>query len=311
MAYLSTQSDDAQTVELIALDLRTRRIRWRETWPDILARSLIGPVFTERPGALSLSPDGTRLFVADALQGNTRGMLVLDLATRTPVGFVPGFSVGVAGLVAVPAGTNFPRGIMLAAATPTATSASTLFLIDPDTFAIVDSIPNLVPAGVGSISNLVLTPNGQDVYGARQGQLIRIDLPSRSVTARTTTTPFAGGIAVSPDGRSVFVADHGDFFDSPGSGKIFRYATNLDPLPPVQLPTNLSDPVLVSHDVAVSADNRTLYVTSGTSQTGPLFGPQPGRLLIVDLESGSTRVVPLNDWNPVTIIVVSAGGSEP
>ncbi len=318
VVYLSTQTGDANTVELIALDLMTRRIRWRETWSAILARSLVGPVFTQLPFALTTDPSGTHLYVADASKGSIHGVLVLDLATRTPVDFLPRLVIGLFGLAVAQPTAEFPNGVVLAAATqdPNATpSVSSLFLIDPATRELIDSIPNLTPLvdrRGGSIDRLVVAPGGREVFGIGSGYLVKVDLPTRTVLARTTTTIFAGGLAVAPDGASIFVADQGDNRDSPGSGTIFRYDANLQSLPPIPLPTNLPrDPVLVSHAVAVSGNSRTLYVTAGTGSIGPLFGSQPARLLIVDLNSGAVKVVPLGDWNPQSVFVVHGPGGAP
>ena len=48
---------------------------------------------------------------------------------------------------------------------------------------------------------------------------------------------------------------------------------------------------------AVSADGRLLFVSSGTGPVGPTFGPQPGRLFVVDRATGAlVRTVDIGDW---------------
>src|SRR6185312_14022415 len=107
--------------------------------------------------------------------------------------------------------------------------------------------------------------------------------------------------------------DAGDGRDTPGSGTIFRYDAALHPLPPIQLPTNLppSRQLLVTNFLAVSADSRTLYATSGDADLGPSFGFEPARLLIIDLPTGSVRAVPLGDSEPTFVYLHRAVPASP
>lgn len=313
VAYGSTYAVGSSLADLFALDLRTLRLRWHERRSDIAARSTVGPI-TLGDAGMCTSRDGTRLFVG-ASTTDGFGVAAIDLATRTPVMFGRSLQVvGVEDLVLAPPRAGFPDGILLAAGVedPNASpSTSMLFLIDPNTLAVIDSIPNLTPpinGRGGSIFHLVVAANGRDVYGDGLGWVVEIDLDTRAVIALTPTTPFALGMAVAPDGSAVFIADGGDFFDTPGSGTIFRYDAGLHPLTPIQLPTNLPphQEALTTSSVAVSADGHTLYVTSGDADLGPNFGFEPARLLIVDLPTGHVRAVALGDAEPQAVYLRAA-----
>jgi DNA-binding beta-propeller fold protein YncE len=148
--------------------------------------------------------------------------------------------------------------------------------------------------------------DGRTVYLTSVDSMYRFDLVAKEVLARTSLPGLSGGITISPDGRTIYATDGGDSFNSPGSGKIAVFDADLNPQPPIDLGTsaavNGQPPSM--QGAAVSSDGRMLYVAAGTPSRGPLYGPQPARLLVVDCSTRRLlRAIPLNDWAPAGVYV--------
>lgn len=129
---------------------------------------------------------------------------------------------------------------------------------------------------------------------------------AKEILARTPLPGLGGGIAFSLDGRTIYVTDGGDLFDTPGSGQIAVFDADLNPQPPIDLRTSAAvnghPPSM--HGAAGSSDGRMLYVAAGTPSRGPLYGSQPARLLVIDCSTRRLlRAIPLNDWAPAGIYV--------
>jgi hypothetical protein len=61
---------------------------------------------------------------------------------------------------------------------------------------------------------------------------------------------------------------------------------------------------LATQWAAVSNDGQDVYITAGTASGGPLFTPQPGRVLVVDAARRRlTGEILLNDWRPKEVLV--------
>jgi DNA-binding beta-propeller fold protein YncE len=116
--------------------------------------------------------------------------------------------------------------------------------------------------------------------------------------------PYSWGVAVSPDSRSVYVANVGSLAPSgSGTGAVSQYDVGpggaLSPKSPATVPAG-ERPI----GVAVSPDGRSVYVTNGESDTLSQYSVGPGG----GLSPKSPATVPTGP-NPAGVAVSPDGGS--
>lgn len=306
-----TAFDSAGRV-LLAVDTHSQGIVWRESLSDPVrfqGTSVAGDY------GLAVSPDEQRLFVASARRAapadTSPGIAVLDAASRDLIGFIGPLWVQPGGLATMLPGPALTRGAILVVGRrqrEEQPSQDWLFVFDPQTLTVVDSAAIAQPhAGSGpTLAGVFPARDGRTVYVTSVDSLYHFDLVTKEILARTPLPGLSGDIAFSPDGRTMYVTDGGDLFDTPGSGQIAVFDADLNPQPPIDLRTsaavNGQPPSM--QGAAVSSDGRMLYVAAGTPSRGPLYGPQPARLLVVDCRTRRLlRAIPLNDWAPAGIYV--------
>lgn len=201
------------------------------------------------PQALALSPDGTRLYVADNLTGGV--VRIVTLATRTHVAS-PTFGPGLVpvGVAASPDGTK----VYVAVSDPERTAADFIAILDPHTGA--PAAPTIVVGiGAGPVG-LAFSPDGRTAYVANRGAstVSVIDTASGAIGAPITGLQAPTGIVVSPDGATILVANSGDdtvmLVDAAS-----RTATSVSIIVP-------GVPVSGPAGIAVSPDGSHAYVTN-------------------------------------------------
>lgn len=289
--YLTAVDSDA-TSELLAVDARAVRVAWEERLNDLAADGAVPGLHLEA-GQLGISPDGRALIMGDASQGGTLGLAVVDLGSRTPVAFVAPFAQPRFASRSLPAGGRYPNGAIVMTATRTLSqpaSAGALYVLDGKTLSVRDSIPLTPVAGEGSggLAKLVLSPDGTRVYVVGPAFLYVYGLAEHRLLA-STARPSFGDITISPDGTRIYVTDPGDGLDSPGSGFVFEFDAELDPLPAIDLRTSAAVKGLPPRTIsgAISGDGTKLFLTSGSAGIFGLFPLQPDRLLTIDLATGA------------------------
>jgi DNA-binding beta-propeller fold protein YncE len=305
-----TALDSIPDPTLLTLSTQSLSITSRVRLRDLESRSQVDGLSLLGNYALAFSPDGTRLLLADAVSGQETGIAVIDAATLTPVSFIGPLSVSPGGLASTLATTANPEGRVFAIGTRTPgvfPRADSLFILDAATFGILRVAAIAAPAADGSTNLFAMqpSPSGERVYLLGAGRLYAYDVAAQRVIA-DAPAPQYGSIAVAPDGRAVYVTDPGDRRDVPGAGLALSFGPSLEPRAPVDLRSQAVDGVPpATEGIAVSPNGENLYILSGTASRGPLFGPQPRRVFMVELASGQlARTIALSDYGAGPLFAV-------
>ena len=304
---LSGLDDGADQRVILAIDLAREKILWRESVADIADRSDIGPIAIGGERNVAVSSDGTSLLVASAVQNGVVGVVILDADSRDPIGFIGPLVLGREGATILPSGEVWPSSRLILAGRRSVDSPRTdwLFVLDPTATNIVDSAHVTTPDGNAlNISHMVAAPDGRHVYLAGNSLVSRFDFVTGTVVA-TQPSPARGWLTIGARGEKLYMTDAGDGRDFPGTGLLYVYDASLGTLETIDLQHpdfNGAPPVAIK--AAESKAGDLLYVLSGTARRGPLFGVQPGRLMIVNLSTRRvTGLILLDVWSPRDLLV--------
>jgi hypothetical protein len=296
---------------LVGFDCNALTVRWTEILGQPGAQRFSGeelyPYF-----AMAGAQRSRTLLVADAHRNDTVGVGVLNALTRDAIGFIP--RLRAAFLIAIPPGAVDSSEVVLGVATTTPSRSSFeldrrqgwFFMLDPVSAQIRDSFPFLPTADstAGGVASIVLDPSGRWAYFSTYAKNVyRYDLLNRRVIASQHIETY-GALAISPDGKTLVLADGTSSVDSPGSGLLYVIdATTLAPTT-VDLTSGYFGSVPpVMHAVSFGLDGRDAFVGVGTAARGPLYGVQRGRVLVIDLSSRQlTRAIDLDSWGVRSVL---------
>lgn len=246
------------------------------------------PVGTN-PFAAVATPDGRHVYVTD-----DSGVQVIDTATNAVTATISG--VG---------GPNLAFDA----------TGSTAYLVERDygAVAVIDTASEQVVrtislAGVrGFAWDIAISPSGKRAYVTfTNGHLAIIDTTTDTIV-KTVTVPFyAGGIAVSPDGSRLYLAD------APGAGGDLSVLNAKSGAVVGTVPVG-PDPI----DVALSADGRYAYVADDTVNMLTQVDTQKEKVTatwatssggwFVAVAAGSAYVT---DYNSASVSVATPGLDE-
>lgn len=287
---------------IVAFDLTARRIVRNVQLPESDAG-----VFVFGNYAITTSPGGERLLAADATRDGVTGIAVLDTASLKVTSFLGRYAVAPRGMTTIAANGAYPSGAVAVVAgrqNDGTTDDVQLFLLDGETLAVRDSarIPAAGAVRRGDVSQVITTSGGAWLYivlstAGGQSELHRYDIAERRFTARVTAAA-TGQIAIDRTTGTLYLTDTGDGRVVPGSGWLYVFNRDLTPSPSIDLRAAATGGVPpVTSGVAVSRDGQRVFVVAGTAARGPLFGPQPRRLLVIDpVARELLDVIPLDDW---------------
>ncbi|MGC2696348.1 MAG: hypothetical protein WA738_11210 [Candidatus Angelobacter sp.] len=198
-----------------------------------------------RPQVLAITPDGSSLYVPDV---SNNDVLVISTATNSVI-------------ATIPVGTQ-PTSV---AVTPDGAHAYVLGL---GFVSVIATATNTISAGPISVNSggveiaspgLAVTPAGDFVYVSPEGNgnLVTVISTASNTVSATVSVPGAGlldGLAITPDGSRVYIADLFNNVD------VIDTATNT--LEPSSIPAGS-----LPNAVAITPDGAFLYVTDLGSNT--------------------------------------------
>jgi DNA-binding beta-propeller fold protein YncE len=300
-----TAFDNATPRSLVVINAGTLGVRQQVPLDTIAARSTAGSLSVFGSLAMAVTDSG-RSIIIDGQKASDRGIVRVDSRTLVPVAFAGPF-------VTIPGGVTFaqsplyPNGLLLLLGTRStsgATRQDMVFVLDPSTLTVSDSFALTPPRAAGaSLSQAVVASTGRELYLLTVDSILRFDLATRRVLG-STARRSPGTLCASNDGSRLYLTDPGDGRNTPGSGQVAVFDSQLRSLPALDLRAQLGNSVPPAlNSCAPSTDDRLLLVSAGTASRGPLFEPQPGRLAVVDLSRQTASAIDLGDWSSREVIV--------
>lgn len=279
--YLFDIDPEGGGPQLIAMDLRSLRVLWREPYPV-----RVDPA-RDRPGSRLR---GDEFLTQHLDSAGVPGILALDPTTRGRLRFAGPFDGISAGLSRLPQSSIWPSGAVLVGGTRTvriAPSVGSLFFLDPETLETVDSVVVNPRSGTsyGGVDQVLPSTDGRYVYALLERSVVRYGVVERAILNRVPR-PASGNLAIAPNGQAVYLTDAGHV-ESPGSGLIYVFGPDLSPRSSINVRVR-------THGAAVSPDGSRLYVAAGDPYR---LGENRGRILVVDPAAGRLlQEIPLEGW---------------
>lgn len=236
---VAVRADGAQAY----VTLSTNRIDVIDTASRTVARRIMTSL---QPGAIALTPDGTRGYVMDMLG---QSLSVLDTKADRVLTQVPVAGIGRALVTPAVAVSRDGRRAFVTSAT---TDNDRLLVVDTASSTIVQNqVLKIHPVGVA------VSPDGARVYvvgcqlACLDGTLLTIDAATASVVSTLPLPTAPSGIVLSPDGSKAYLANMRDA--SVGVIDLASSAVTTIPVSP--------QPVALTLDPA----GRRLYVASAST----------------------------------------------
>jgi YVTN family beta-propeller protein len=211
---------------------------------DAAAQALVGESIAVglTPRAVAVHPDGTFAYVVSIFENGAFGHGAVSVIQTQSKQVVATIVVG--------------DNATAAAISP---SGGELYVLNQtsNSISVIDTSSNAVTAsiGVGAGTDLVVDPNGERLFVATLGGIAVISTSERAVTANLPVSGIPQGIAVSPDGRYVYVTE----YVSLTNGNVSVISTQTG-----AVTANIAMGPNV-YGVVAGVDGARLYVSDGTS----------------------------------------------
>lgn len=269
---------------------------------------------------VTVSPDGIHVYVSDS-----SSLKVVDTATNSVTAVIPvrsservAFSPDGSTIYA----TNYSNGTMSVidagtnrvTATVSGLNAPSRVTISPDgakayvvdeggALRVVDLKTNTADVLIADLypSKVAVSKDGTRAYAAnsRTETLTVIDLASGGVIATVPGIGKAMDIAVSQDGKRLYLAQRGPGSDGPGPGMATTGALLVMDAASQQIFSTITVTGGVPNSITLSSDGSRAYVTQ--SQFG--FGA----MSVIDLASGTVVGRTAGLWSPTSVALTSDG----
>ncbi|MCH8986399.1 MAG: hypothetical protein IIB04_07275 [Acidobacteria bacterium] len=276
--------------ELVRVDLCTRRVDRRLAMSGIAGPDQANGIRLATGEVMAVHPLADRLYLWRSWREDTLGIASVDLGEFAPTAFSGPWNVAGGGIVLFwPGGTNETLGVIASRDQNAGRSGTKVYLLDPHSLNVRDSIDSSDLGQQGQIWDLNMLGDGRTILVGGAGWLVTYDTDLRQ-PVRSVARPVSGVARVSPDQSTVVLTDSGVWPDFPGSGLLHLFDAQLSPIGTVDVSTPLgglpgSPTATVTRTVAFADDGRTAYVASGTLEFGPLYATQTVRIIAVDLQT--------------------------
>lgn len=272
---------DSQEWVLLGLDIRKGREAWRTQLAD--PGSAVDGVILGRD-LLAVDPVLPTVYLWQSLSNGIPGIAAYNYRQRRVTAFY-GPITRVRAITVVP---STPSCLVIAGDAGAGAGARTFlyFVCGGRSYAERDSLIFRFPSVL--MEDVQWLPGGSSVLAASNGELMTVDVVTRSVTGRVPR-PIAGLLITSPfDGR-IFVADRGSATTA-SSGLIAVLTAALELYAIMDLHVLTSDlRPLGLYGGVVGGEGKLLYLVAGVGRSGPLYGPQQTYLLLLDTATGRAR----------------------
>jgi hypothetical protein len=278
-------------VILAAYDTRTGA----ERWEHVISRAQV-PL--RRSGvALGLFAAAAHsrrpeLFMWRSERDGVNGLAVFDYRRGEVIDFFP-FSPRPGGVAFLSASARYPDGAVIGFGDdgPRDRSRAFLYFLAGAPLKLRDSLVLSRPSG--QVWQVQGSPDGRELLVGTDAEILRVDVANLQIVSRARRPNLGPFIRSPTDGRVFFVAPGA--LDVPSPDIVHILSTNLEltavvdlrALPTAQRPLGIGGGV-------VSRNGRWLYIVSGVARDGPLYGPQPTSVLLLNLDSlAVSDVIPL------------------
>lgn len=281
--------------DLVAINARSGNALWSLTIATAGQPRILDGVGLLTGEVMAVASDDSLLYLWRSVKDSVVGIAALNLKTQRPVAFSGPWNVAAGGIQPMTQRCNAPRAVLMLVADRQNASGGprrdeAVYTLDAHTLAPLDSIslPELGASPAEDVWQALPSADGRTLYVATSTRIVRYDPCNRSILA-STTRPATGMLAVvaAAAETTLILTDVGVWPDTPGSGFIYLLDQNLDLLDSIDVSTPIGgDPktptATVTGSAAGGSDGRTVYVRAGSDEVGPLYPPQPARLLVLD-----------------------------
>ena len=222
----------------------------------------------------------TKLYCWNSERGGVTGVGVLDLASGN-VGDFRRVPLRRGGVTALPPSPRFPEGavIVYGDSGNIDFSHAVMFVLAGTPLAVQDSIVLAPPSR--RFVQVEVIGDGRELLVGTNAELLRIDIATKAILGKSSR-PNGGLLQRSPvDGRFFIVAPGTTELPTPNLIHVLWPTFELLGVVDLRSLPQKSQPLGIGGSV-VSNDGRWLYVVTGVGREGPVYGPQPTSILVLD-----------------------------
>lgn len=253
---------------------------------------------------MAANPTRPEVFLGRSVQGGITGIAGFDYERRRVTRFIGPVSTRLRVIAPLPATSEHPDGCLVLAldAGNQQNLRAFLHVVCGAGYAQRDSVPIALPSR--QVIQMELTPDGKHLIVMTDLELLKLDAVTMARTqnaSRPLAAPFfvsrATGRLIVPDVGSSVVAS---------SGIIYLLDANLELSSIIDLRVlPFGERPLGILGAEESRDGKWLYVIGGVPRDGPLYGPEPTHILIIEKATGTVvDNVPLNTFGGSRVVLV-------
>ena len=295
--YLSMRTSSVRS-DLVAINARTGSALWSQTLATNGQATIVDGIGLITGEAMAASGDNSLLYLWRSVKDSVIGIAALDAQSRRPVAFSGPWNVAAGGVLPMTQNCNSPKAILVVVASRQNRSGGprvgeAVYSLDARTLTPLDSV---LPSALGALPGediwqALPGADGRTLYIATSSRIVRYDVCSRMIRSSTLRvgTGMLAVVSAATD-TTLVLTDVGAWPDSPGSGMLHLFDRNLSLVDSIDVSTPnggvpRSPTAIVTGAAVAGADGRTVYVRAGSDEVGPMYPPQPARLIIVDVVS--------------------------